>query len=79
MCIRDRDAVVTAFNDEVDLIKHCFHLVEACFVMAEEVGAGEGGEGGKCATGDELGCGCEGYVGSGGESHFGYFLFPGDL
>lgn len=47
------DAVVAALDDEVDAGEEGFHLGEAGFVVAEEVGAGERGERGEGMAGEE--------------------------
>jgi len=47
------DAVVAAFENEVDLGEEGFHFGEAGGVVAEKVGAREGGEGGEGSAGNE--------------------------
>jgi hypothetical protein len=52
---RKRHPVVTALDDEVNGGQHRLHLGEPGPVMAEEVGAGQVGEGGEGAAGGENG------------------------
>ena len=54
---RERHPVVTALYDEVDGRQHGLHLGESGPVMAQEVGAGQVGEGGEGAPGGENGGG----------------------
>ena len=53
----ERDAIVTAFDNEVDGGEHRPHFGESSTGVAEEVSAGEIGEGGEGAAGEEGGGG----------------------
>jgi hypothetical protein len=48
-----RDAIVAAFDDEVDGAEHRFHFREAGCMMPEEVGSREGELGGEGGTWEE--------------------------